>query len=50
MNDKSAKLLEKIAEKKAKKKSDLDKLVEKAEKADTVKKLRDVVVELIREI
>lgn len=50
MNDKTEKLLQKIAEKKVKKKSDLDKLIEKAEKADTVKKLRDVVVEMMREV
>ena len=49
MNDKTAKLLQKIAEKKAKKKSGLDKLIEKAEKATTVAKLRDVVVEMMRE-
>ena len=48
MNDKSAKLLEKIAEKKVKKKSDLDKLLKDAEKADTVKKLKEIVIELIK--
>ena len=48
MNEKTAKLLEKIAEKKASKKSDLDKLLKDAESADTVKKLQGIVIELIK--
>ena len=54
MNENSKKLMQLIieekAKKKAKKKDNLDKLIEKAERADTVKKLRDVVVEMMREV